>query len=92
MSRNTVFDEIGMTPAEMHESLRKFSEETKALADLWDELIKTYPDQWIAFHDKHVASHADTLDEIVSLIDKEGLPRNNVIFRYVESEPTTLIL
>ena len=57
--------------------------------------MASYPHEWIAFHDRKVELHADTLDEVIEvilMIDKNDLPRENIIVRYVETEPTTLIL
>ena len=87
-----ILDEIGVSAEEMRKGFVEFAESIKALEEAWDSLVASYPHEWIAFHDRKVELHADTLDEVILMIDKNDLPRENIIVRYVETEPTTLIL
>lgn len=92
ISSSDVFDVTGMSIEELREGFGEFKEATEALEQAWDDLVESYPQQWIAFHDRKVALHADSLDEMILMIDENDLPQEKVIVRYVETKPTTLIL
>ena len=92
MGSAEIFDAIGVSAEELREDFGEFTEATRALEESWAGLVENYPQQWIAFHDKKVVVHADTLEDVILMIHKGDLPRENIIVRYVETEPTTLIL
>ncbi|MDA1062629.1 MAG: DUF5678 domain-containing protein [Chloroflexi bacterium] len=55
-------------------------------------LIEMYPERWVAVRDGAVVADAVTLPELLESVDKLGLPRNEILVRFIEENQRALIL
>lgn len=58
----------------------------------YDELLKTYPDEWIAIHDGEVRGHAFDLQPLLAQMDADGVPRSTTLFEILETNPLPRML
>jgi len=79
-------------PSAMAQSLRAFQRSARVLSDNHPRLIDEYPNQWVAAADSTVMAHGDTLEQVLTRIDAEGISRADVIIRFIERTQRTLIL
>ncbi len=77
---------------EVASGLTEFSEAAKRLSSDQPRLIDQYPDKWIAVAKEGVRASAETLDDLLSKVDRLGIPRFKLIIRLIERKPRTLIL
>ena len=77
-----------------------------ALTKLWDdstrdanyldrhysELLKQYPDQWVAVYQENVVAKGATLKGVLRKVDKQGIRRSNVAIEYLDTNPLPLII
>ncbi len=89
MSALTQMDEH---PREMGRSLRAFQRSARVFSDSHPRLIDEYPNQWVAVADSTVMAHGNTLKQVLKQVDAEGIPRADVIVRFIDRTQRTLIL
>ena len=79
-------------PKTMARSLRAFQRSARVLSDNHPRLIDEYPNQWVAISDSNVIAHCKTLKQVLKQVDAEGIPRADVIVRFIDRTQRTLIL
>ena len=79
-------------PARVDRELRAFTETAKTLSSQAPRMIEEYPRQWIAVHDGVVKARASTLRALLEQMDRQGIPRQHSVVRFVEKDIRTLIL
>ena len=72
------------------EELRAFNETAKLLSqpEVWEQ----YKGEWVALYDRRVRAHSKTFDHVLQEVDKQGLPRRNVLIRFIDDGTVNLIL
>jgi hypothetical protein len=55
-------------------------------------MIDEHPQQWVALYDGHVELYGSTLNSVMAQIDNRGLPKDEMIVRYIDRDIKTLIL
>jgi len=80
------------SPEEIYQELAKFRRDVTLLAQQRPNLVKKHPNKWIAFYDGKVVFIADTLEELLQIVDKEGLPRDRVVTQFLSTEKKIMIL
>lgn len=83
--------EVG-SPEKIYEDLTKFRRDVTLLAQQRPKLTKKHPNKWIAFYNGNVLFIADTLDDLLQLVDKEGLPRDKVVTQFLSTQKRIMIL
>jgi hypothetical protein len=83
---------LGATPKKLDRELRAFSRAARLLSSSHSRLIDKHPKQWVAIYDGKVRASAKSLDAIVSKLERQGLPPNEAIIRYIDSSGRKLIL
>ncbi len=78
-------------PAEVAEGLARSRAAASALSADHPRFIDRYKGQWVALHDHEVLA-ANTLEDLLSQLDGEGISREHVIVRYIERDERVLIL
>jgi hypothetical protein len=58
----------------------------------YHELLKQYPDEWIAIHDGSVRGHAIDLQQLLAQTDALGVPRSTTLFEILETNPRPRML
>lgn len=79
-------------PRKVEKELAGFRQTTKLLSADRPRLIDKYLKQWVALYDNEVKASAPSLDELLAEVDKQGLPRQQVIIRYIDRELRTMVL
>lgn len=87
-----VLKQMNEHPSKMAQSLRAFQRSARVLSDSHPRLIDEYPDQWVAVADSTVMAHGNTLEQVLTQIDAEGISHGDVIVRFIERTQRTLIL
>ena len=79
-------------PHQIDEDLQAFRKTAMHLSSHHPRMIELYPQKWIVLHAEEVKAHGDTLESVLEAADSQGLPRGQVIVRFINTEPRTLIL
>ena len=56
------------------------------------ELVKIYPDQWVAMSEDGIVASADTVNELFKLVKEKGISTEDVCHAYMNTKPQTWIL
>ena len=78
--------------ADLARDLQRFRNSARLLSSRQARLIEKYPKQWVAVYRGRVRAHARTLQNLMREIDEKGLPREDVITRFVDKNQRTFIL
>ena len=78
--------------ADLARDLQRFRNSARLLSSRQARLIEKYPKQWVAVYRGRVRAHARTLQGLMREIDEKGLPREDVITRFVDKNQRTFIL
>ena len=73
------------------QSLTAFDESMACLLND-DSLVDRYGDQWVGVWHGEVQAAEDDLDTLLKVLDQKDAPRSETAIRFVETEPTSLIL
>lgn len=76
----------------IHEEIIAFSDRVERLDAKWKNLIKKYPDKWVAMADSEIIAIADTLEDVLREIDKRGVQRAEVVVEFLDTDPQSFIL
>lgn len=60
--------------------------------DVVEQLREQYADKWIGVYDGKVVVHADTLDQLLTSMDKNEVPRHTSYIKRITREPIAMIL
>ena len=80
-----------LTP-ETIEGLKRFSADACAFSEMEPFFIEKYPEEWVAMLDGHVVAHHPDFETVLASLDVAGLPRGQVVVRFVTAEETIMIL
>lgn len=83
---------LGAPPQKIARDLRAFSRTGQFLSSNEPQLLKKYSKQWIAVYNGKVCAVAKSLDGVISKLQKQGLPPNESIIRYMDTSGRKLIL
>jgi hypothetical protein len=84
--------QMGERPGAAARSLRGFERSAQVLSSNHPRLIDEYGNKWIAISDSMVVAHGTSLDKVLRKVDRQKLPRSDVIVRFIERSPGTLVL
>lgn len=81
-----------ITVEEDKAALKQFGEDCRYMGEIHDELVKQYPDQWIAMYRKEViavaSTHQELLKQVSSIVQKPGSAASG----FMHTNPPVLIL
>ena len=86
-----VLEQLG-NPADVDRDLQNFRKAAHVLSSQRPRLIDRYPKQWVAVYDGKVRARGRTFQAVMKQIDKEGLPREHTIVRFIDKNHRTMIL
>ena len=84
--------EKGITVEEEMADLRRFGEDCRYLGDHWDELLKQYPNHWVAVYRKEVIAAASTQEELIKQVSDKGHRPGKIAMKFLDTNPPILIL
>ena len=79
-------------PKEFLRDETSFKESCLFYSANYKELLRDYPDEWIAIHDGEVRGHAIDLQLLLAQIDALGVPRSTTLFEILETNPLPRML
>jgi hypothetical protein len=79
-------------PKAVYRELENFRKAAAVLSSQQPRMIEQYPKQWIAVYEGQVRAVADTLRELLALVDEKQLPREHIVVRFVDRDQRTMIL
>lgn len=79
-------------PKRVDSELRKFRRSSRALSSHNPRLISRYPKKWVAIYDGEVQAQAKSLSALMTQLERKGLPREDVIVRFIEKDDRVMIL
>lgn len=77
-----VLDALG-GPAAIESEARALRRSTRLLSSNDPRMIDQYPNQWVGIYDGKVQAHGDSFDQVLSELDRLGIPKNKSIIRYL---------
>jgi hypothetical protein len=86
-----VLEHLG-DPADVDRELQRFRKAARVLSSQRARLIDRYPKQWVAVYDGRVRARGRTLQAVMKQVDKEGLPREHTVVRFIDKNHRTMIL
>ena len=89
--KKDIIERIG-NPEDIDRDLQSFRKSAMLLSSKHPRLIDTYENQWVAVYEGNPVASGATLPLVLEKVDKKGIPRENVIVRYIDRKPRTMIL
>ena len=77
---------------DVQKELARFTADAIWVDDHREELLKQYPDQWIAVYNQQVVGSAAEIEELVEQLERDGFPPNHIFTEYLTDEEDILIL
>lgn len=62
------------------------------LRENYDDLLKQYPDQFIAVHERQVVASAPSMQEILNTVDQLGIDRHCAVFEFMNTGFSSMVL
>jgi hypothetical protein len=91
VTERTIEELLG-DPNDNARDIEAFDKEARAMASHWDELVKKYPDRFIAFYQGRVRASSADLMRLLTRMDKLGIPRRGTVVRFINAHPGNMIL
>ena len=88
----TVDDMIRDREDEIIAALVEGREAAQRLLDDHDDLIRHYPDEWVAVSRDGLVAHSEDLNGLIEVYTKAGYDRNQLAVKLLETEPRLMIL
>lgn len=77
---------------ELAKRMEKYSKCTRALNKDWPQLMKQFPQEWVAYYEERMCAHSSSYDDLLSELENKGIPLKETAVRYMDTNPQTLIL
>ena len=84
-------DELGGA-SQIHEGLQAYSQRVEHMETLRPELLERHPNKWVAMADGEVVVVADSMTDLLKVVDDRGIPRTGLVVEYLDTEPRNMIL
>lgn len=72
--------------------LQQFRMSAESLSSSQPRMIEQYPKQWVVLYKGEVRASASTFDAALATATELGLPRENIIVRFIDKNQRTMIL
>ena len=93
-SPTTVHQRVRRTggTARVEHGLRQFKIRHRMLDARREELVRKYPDQWVAFTSNGSIVAGHTISEVVEKLERKGLRRNDAAIKFMATTHRRMIL
>lgn len=78
-------------PKELASDLYDFQRAASALSSKHPRLIDEYPKQWVGVYQGEVQAAAASFDDLMSELDRRGIPAEHTIGRFIDKNQRTMI-
>ena len=73
--------------------LAQFEKMTKRMDAERSELLRLYPDKWVAMgKDSSIVAAADTMDALFLILDEKQVAHEDVVHGYMDTSPRSMLL
>ena len=92
MKKKDALRQRGGTAKGIGRELRQFGAAAGVLSSDHPRLIDEHPLQWVGVYQGKVAASAQTLSSLMKQLKDDGIPPQNAIVRFIDTNERTLIL
>ncbi len=85
-------EELLGDPNDNARDIQAFTEDARAMASRMEELVKKYPDKFIAFYQGKVRASSADLMRLLARMDKLGIPRAHSVVNFIPAHSRDFIL
>ncbi len=78
--------------AQVQREIEHYRADALYLAGHREELLRQYPDRWVAIYDLRVVADAKHLSRLIKQLDRRGFPRGDVVVEYLATDEPLLIV
>jgi hypothetical protein len=86
-----ILSQIG-DPRKIAKDLRQYRSAAKILSSDHPRLVESHPKKWVVVYGGQVKIQGSSLDQVLEEADKQKLPKDQIIVRYLEKHRKTMIL
>ena len=79
-------------PQKIVEGLQRYRKSALVLSKQRPRMIKDHPQEWVALFDGEVRASDKSFDKLMGEIDKQGIPRGEVLVRFIDRSERIKIL
>lgn len=79
-------------PQKIAEGLQRYRKSALVLSKQRPRMIKDHPQEWVALFDGEVRASDKSFDKLMGEIDKQGIPRGEVLVRFIDRSERIMIL
>jgi hypothetical protein len=90
-SQKAILELVG-NPKRLDRELSAFRRSARAFSSQHPSLIEKFPKQWVAVHRGKVRAKATTYNALMRQVEKNKLPREHIMVRYIDKNARTMIL
>lgn len=90
-ARDDLRRQIG-DPKKLDRELRAYRKSAQTFSSSRPRLIEKYSKQWVAVHEGKVKVAAKTFGTLLEEIEKQRLPRESLIVRFIDKDERAMIL
>jgi len=91
-SKKRLASQLEVTPKQVRRELRAFSRSARLLSSHHPRLINEHPNEWVAVYDGKVQATAKSFNALIAKLNKQSVPPNESIIRYMDTSGQKLIL
>ena len=91
LTDTSIIEQLGGSE-KIRERLRRFRASSMKMDAMQDELLEKYPDLWVAMFDCEVVGVADDLHDLLAEVKAAGIPTNETVGEFMDTNPMELIL
>jgi len=77
---------------QVQEDLERFTQDILYFDRQREELLRQYPDRWVAVYQQRVVGTAKALKQLVRQLERKGIPAGRAFCEYLTDEETVLIV
>lgn len=77
---------------QVQQELERFTADMLYFDQHRHELLRQYPDKWVAIYQNQVVATAKTLPRLVKQLERKGIPKGRAFVEYVTAKEDLLIL
>jgi hypothetical protein len=85
-----------MTAKALHEEakahLRRLQKDTRYFEAHQEELLRQYPEQWVAILDQEVLGTASDFEQLLDALKQKGVPLGQVLFKHLTEKEELWVL
>ena len=76
---------------EITKRMDAFKKTNRALNRDSPQLLKQFPDEWVAYFDQKMCGHNEDLDALIVELKEQGIPVSDAAFDFMDTNPLPLI-